>query len=165
MNRILITLLILVFSASAVMAFEPGDTVSAFALQDLEGNTVDLAELDGLLVLDFWATWCPPCKVEVPYLQKFYDDYKERGLHVIGVSTESVEVQEKFRKEMQEDGVAMDYILLVDPDRSVTTQYKIQGIPTTIFVKPDKTVIHHEVGFAPQYAEKFKEIIEDNLPE
>ena len=139
--------------------------VADFTLNDLDGNPVTISELGGLLVLDFWATWCPPCKVEIPYLQELYDDFKDQGLYVVGISTEDVATQRRFIEQMENEGVEMTYLLLVDPDATVTREYEIEGIPTTIFVKPDLTLIEREVGFIPQYAERFREIIENNLPQ
>ena len=139
--------------------------VADFTLNDLEGNPVTIGDLDGLIILDFWATWCPPCKVEIPYLQSFYDEFKDQGLRIVGISTEDVATQQRFVEQMKQDGVEITYDLLVDPNGLVTRQYGIQGIPTTIFVQPDLTQIEREVGFMPEYAVKFRQIIEDNLPE
>lgn len=138
--------------------------VADFTLNDIDGNPLTISKLDGLIILDFWATWCPPCRVEIPYLQAFYDEFKEKGLSVVGISTENEEIQKKFVEDMKKQGVDITYHLLVDPEGVVTRKYQIQGIPTTIFIKPDLTQIEREVGFTDSYAPVFREIIINNLP-
>ena len=164
MKKILLLTAVLTLTIGTMLLAEPV-RVADFTLNDLDGNPVTLGELEGLIVLDFWATWCPPCKVEIPYLQNLYDDYKAQGLHVIGISTEDISTQQRFIEQMKNDGVEMSYTLLIDPNGAITRQYNIEGIPTTIFVKPDLTQIEREVGFIPQYAERFRQIIDNNLPE
>jgi peroxiredoxin len=163
MKRLLLLTAVLTFAIGTLL-FAQSDKVNDFTLNDLDGNPVTLSELDGLIILDFWATWCPPCKVEIPYLQNLYNDYSDQGLHIIGISTEDINTQQRFIDQMRQDDVDMSYTLLIDPNGAVTRQYGIEGIPTTIFVKPDLSEIEREVGFIPQYAERFREIIENNLP-
>lgn len=166
MKRVLILIAVFALMLSALISTEREEgKVEDFTLYDLEGNPVTLSELDGLIILDFWATWCPPCRVEIPYLQSFYDEYGVEGLNIVGISTEDVETQEAFVKEMREEGIDMSYHLLVDPDGEITSLYGIRGIPTTIFIDDDLNEIDREVGFMPEYAERFRRIIEENLPE
>ena len=135
-----------------------------FTLPDLNGNEVTLSKIGGLIILDFWATWCSPCKNEIPYLQQFYDEYKEKGLTVIGVSSEAPETIKKFKKELDIKGTKISYIILVDQKRETSSKFSIRSIPTTYFIGPDGNLIKKETGFTPQYAESFKKIIEENLP-
>ncbi|MDY6914697.1 MAG: redoxin domain-containing protein [Candidatus Cloacimonadota bacterium] len=136
---------------------------SDFTLKDLEGNLVTLSELDKFIVLDFWATWCGPCKAEIPILQQIYNKYKKDGLTVVGISTEDVKTQKDFFKELEKNGTNITYIRLVDPDMSVTRKYGIRSIPTTFFINKEGILIHQEKGFAPEFADKFEDIIENNL--
>jgi peroxiredoxin len=165
MRLLTVLSLILVVSFGTISLVEAAEQkVNDFTLNDLSGKPVTLSKLEGLVILDFWATWCPPCKVEIPYLQKFYDEYKDKGLTIVGVSTESKAVQEKFLSTMRKQGIKMDYILLTDPDGKVTQKYGVQSIPTTIFTKGNLVLIERESGFAPEYEKKFRTIIEKNLP-
>ena len=167
LRRILLIGYVVIFGLSILScaAEASGTKVGDFTLNDLDGNPVTISELDGLIILDFWATWCPPCKVEIPYLQSFHEEFGSKGLYVVGISNEQEPIQRKFIEDMKTDGVEITYILLVDADGSVTREYGIRSIPTTIFVKPDLTQIEKEVGFRPEYAQKFRSIIEKNLPQ
>ncbi len=166
MKKLAILALVMALGISMVACAEAKENkIEDFTLNDLEGNPVTLSELDGLIILDFWATWCPPCKVEIPYLQSFHEEFGEQGLYVVGVSSEEVTIQKRFINDMKDEGVEMTYILLVDPEGLVTRKYGVRSIPTTIFARPDLSVIEREVGFRPEYAEKFRNIIEGNLPQ
>lgn len=134
-----------------------------FTLNDLEGNPVTLSELDKFIVLDFWATWCGPCKAEIPFLQKIYEKYQDQDLVVVGVSTESVEKQEEFFQELENEGTNVTYLRLIDPDMKVTREYGIRSIPTTFIIDKEGKLLLQEKGFAPETAVKFENIIENNI--
>ncbi len=135
-----------------------------FTLKDIDGNDVTLSEVDGLIILDFWATWCPPCKAEIPYLVEFYDNYKNRGLTVIGVSSEDAETQIGFKEDLAAGGTNITYLILVDSDREVSTMFGIKSIPTTFFISPEGKLLKKEVGFSEEFVPDFQKLIEDNLP-
>lgn len=135
-----------------------------FTLPSLEGKDVTLSELKGLIILDFWATWCPPCKEEIPYLQGFYEKYKDQGLNIIGISSEPAVTQRKFRSKQIENGNAIEYTLLVDAEGKVSKQYGIRSIPTTYFISHEGELIKKEVGFAKEFVEEYRHIIKNNLP-
>ena len=81
-NLLLITL-ILVFSVSVFA----GNKASSFTLENMQGEQVSLSDYEGKVVLvDFWATWCPPCRMEIPHFNELYEEYKDQGFEVLGVS-------------------------------------------------------------------------------
>jgi peroxiredoxin len=127
-----------------------------FSATDLEGKKVSLSDFRGKVVLlDFWATRCPPCRQEIPELQKIFDEYKDKGLVVIGASSESSGKVRQFKQKM-----GMSYPLL-----KVTTKifsaYQVRFIPTTYIIDKKGYIQHREVGFAPGRGieERFRSII------
>jgi peroxiredoxin len=96
-----------------------------FTLSDLQGKPWHLAELRGKVVLvNFWATWCPPCRKEMPDLQALYDKYKEQGFLVLSISDEGTANVVPFIKERN-----ISYPVLLDPGRKVSELYQVDGIP------------------------------------
>ncbi|UCH35915.1 MAG: TlpA family protein disulfide reductase [Armatimonadota bacterium] len=103
-----------------------------FAAQTIEGRKFALRDLRGRVVLlDFWATWCPPCRREVPELEKLWKRYKEKGLVVIGIALESGGARgvRKFAEDNK-----LTYWQVSDDRATIARKYKIRPIPTTYIV-------------------------------
>jgi cytochrome c biogenesis protein CcmG/thiol:disulfide interchange protein DsbE len=129
----------------AVGAAEPaGDAAPDFALPDLEGRTVRLSELRGkAVVIDFWATWCPPCLFQVPELNTFWKKHRDAGdVAVIGVAvdTEGAEVVAPWVAEQK-----VEYPILLG-DEGLARRFGAQGFPTLALVRPDGTLDSLHVG-------------------
>lgn len=96
-----------------------------FTLTDLQGKTWHLGDLRGKVVLvNFWATWCPPCRKEMPDLQALYDKYKDQGFLVLAISDEEAAKVAPFVAERQ-----ISYPVLLDPGDKVHQLYEVEGIP------------------------------------
>ncbi len=108
-----------------------------FALRDLRGNEVRLSEYRGRTVLlTFWATWCGPCRLEMPAFEDRYQELKDDNFIVLGVNyDEPVEDVRTFRDEF-----GLSFPLLLDPGGSVQRLYRIRGYPSSIFVDPQGVV-------------------------
>lgn len=110
-----------------------------FTLKDLNGHDVKLADFKGKpLVVNFWATWCGPCKLETPELETLWQKYKGQGLTIVGVETESAPAEiRKFAAEYH-----VTYPLLVGLDRTdLQTAFSWTGtLPTSVFVRADGTI-------------------------
>ena len=125
------------------LAFKVGDKAPAFKLTSLAGPEVTLDSLKGKVVLlDFWATWCGPCKQIMPVIQKLSEEFKDKGVAIFGVNTWE-----------KKDGAAKSYMeskkytygcLLAGEDLAKT--YGITGIPTLIIINKDGTIAKAEVG-------------------
>jgi peroxiredoxin len=115
-----------------------------FTLTDLDGNTVELASLRGkTVILDFWATWCPPCEFQVPELNAFFQAHQgDPSVEVIGISvdTDGPEVVSAWVKEKQ-----VQYPIVIG-DEDLARRYGAMGFPTLIIVAPDGTVDSRHVG-------------------
>jgi len=96
-----------------------------FTLTDLQGKSWHLRDLKGKVVLvNFWATWCPPCRKEMPDLQALYDKYKEQGLVVLSISDEEVAKVSPFIAQRK-----ISYPVLLDPGHKVAEEFVVEGIP------------------------------------
>ncbi len=96
-----------------------------FTLVDLQGTSWHLKDLRGKVVLvNFWATWCPPCRKEMPDLQALYDKYKDQGLVVLSISDEEAAKVTPFIAERK-----ISYPVLLDPGRKVNDAFAVEGIP------------------------------------
>jgi peroxiredoxin len=105
-----------------------------FTLDTLDGSQVTLSKLRGqIVVVNFWATWCLPCRAETPALEKSYAQYKDSGVVILGVNLtdqDSIREVESFVQEFR-----LTYPILLDRDGTVSnTLYQIRGLPTTFFV-------------------------------
>jgi cytochrome c biogenesis protein CcmG, thiol:disulfide interchange protein DsbE len=105
-----------------------------FTLPDVSGKSVTLASLRGKVVLlNFWATWCPPCKAEMPSMNRLYNSLRERGLEVIAVSSDnSLSAVRDFLEKNR-----VDFRVVFDEKKSVTRQFHVFSMPTTFLI--DKT--------------------------
>jgi peroxiredoxin len=102
-----------------------------FSLPTPDGKTIALAQLRGKVVfLSFWATWCPPCRVEMPSMERLYREFKDQGLVMLAVDMgESGRQVVRFMKEFR-----LTFPALLDADSQVASRYGVQGIPTTFLI-------------------------------
>jgi peroxiredoxin len=120
-----------------------GRTAPDFALPDLDGHELNAASLRGsVVVLDFWATWCGPCREELPIVQKIAADYKSQGVQVWGIA-QGEELPE-VKKWMSENGSA--FPTLLDPESKTRDQYGVQGIPALVVVGKSGKIVSYFDG-------------------
>jgi peroxiredoxin len=118
---------------------------SDFTLADISGKEHSLSDYQGKVVLvDFWATWCRPCVMEIPHLIKLYEDYSSQGFVILGVGLDK---KAKLAEFARENG--MSYVVLVD-ERGVTGKlYSVKGIPRTLIIDKKGRIAFDHTGFAP----------------
>jgi len=115
-----------------------------FVTQDLRGKPVRFAELRGKVVLlNFWATWCAPCRKEMPSMEQLHREYKERGLVVLAVSQDQGPIREvqAFAQELK-----LSFSVWHDRDGLVGRQYSIPGVPTSYLVGADGRIAYRALG-------------------
>jgi len=122
---------------------DAGDKAPNFSLPVLGGGTMKLSDLQGKpVVLNFWASWCEPCKAEMPDLVKQYELNKDKGVVFVGVDIgEGQVVVQQFAERMK-----MTFPILLDESREITKLYNIGPIPTTFFIDKDGEVVVKKEG-------------------
>lgn len=132
---------------------------TGFALPDLDGNIVHLSDFEGKVVLiDFWASWCPPCRDSIPEMIKIHDKYRDRGFTVIAIAVKDREDDVRdFLKQFD-----VTYPTLMDDDK-VSEHYGAFKVPTSFLLKKDHTVSKKYFGFSPGLVEVMEKDIEELL--
>ena len=122
---------------------EIGRLAPSFTLVDLEGNQVALSDFRGKTVfLNFWATWCPPCRAEMPEIEAVYQQYKGKGVVVIGVDI--LESESVVHQYVQQGGYSWTFVL--DTTGEVAANYQIAAIPTSFFIDREGIIQAVNIG-------------------
>ena len=125
---------------------DEGHLAPDFTLKTLEGHTVRLSEFRGkkVVLINFWATWCPPCRLEMPTMQQIYAEYKERGFEILAVNIEP-DAQQDIRDFVKE--LRLTFPILLDPDMKVSRKYHLIGLPVSILIDRQGIVRAKDVGY------------------
>jgi len=139
---IFVLALSLVVGCSKSVALEIGEKATEFTLQDMDGKNVNLSDFKGdVVILNFFATWCPPCKQEVPDFVELQNKYSAEGFSVIGISLVSAEDTKAFAKKM-----SVNYPMLID-DTVISAVYgPVRSIPTTYILDRDHKIVKVYIG-------------------
>ena len=120
-----------------------GHPAPDFTLVDLEGNQVTLSDFRGKVVfVNFWATWCPPCRAEMPEIEAVHQEYKDKGVVVIGVDI--AEPESTVRQYVQQGGFSWTFVL--DSTGEVARDYQIVAIPTSFFIDREGVIRAVNIG-------------------
>jgi thiol-disulfide isomerase/thioredoxin len=150
-------------STTVGVAPRVGYMAPGFELENLDGQTVSLESLRGRYVmLNFWATWCGPCRYEIPFIQEVYEDPAWSDSEVIIAAVnygESAALVEEFM-----EFFGLDFMVLLDSDELTARAYNISGIPTTFFI--DKDGIIKDIKLGPfrnrmEIEEKLQNLVEE----
>lgn len=141
---VILTALALAWGTASVSALDVGTRLPEIGLKDLRGQRVDLASLKGkVVIVDFLASWCAPCKQEMPVLDRLYKKYKDRGLVVVGVSVD----QELDNLKGLLKQVPVSFSVVHDADHQVAGRYKPPRMPSSYVVDRKGVVRHVHAGF------------------
>jgi peroxiredoxin len=118
-------------SGLAMMAIRPGQKLTAFTAKDLAGSSHSLDKYEGkVLLVDFWATWCGPCREELPNVKKVYAQYKDQGFAVLGISLDRQ--QSDLESYIKEQGIEWPQVF--EGGQALAEQYAVSSIPRMLLL-------------------------------
>lgn len=127
----------------ALAGLETGAEAPGFQLDTPDGASLDLTDYRGeIVLLNFWATWCAPCRTEMPLLQETFDQLSDQGFVVLGIDfDESADAVSAFREEL-----GLSFPLLLDPGGKIQQLYKVRGYPTTVVLDREGRIHTYHIG-------------------
>jgi len=145
-----------------VNALEIGQQAPDFTLKNLQGTNLNLTEQRGnIIVINFWASWCGPCRKEMPVLQKFHDKYSDLGVFVWGVNVE----QENQAGRDFLAGLNLTFPIFFDETNKISATYQVEAMPTTVIVDRNGVVRYvfrgYKAGYEKKYAKAIKKLIRE----
>lgn len=139
-----------------------GAPAPAFQAVTLQGDSIALADMRGDAVLvNIWATWCPPCRQEMPGLQALHEEYAGEGLHVLGVSIDSRSAGRDVATFTEDFGLT--FPILLDPEERVTRVFRTTGVPETFLIDREGEIVRRWIGLFDPMAEDTRASVAEAL--
>ncbi|MDI6640928.1 MAG: TlpA disulfide reductase family protein [Elusimicrobiota bacterium] len=149
-----VSLIFLVAACKSKVTTEKETPAPDFTLPKLTGKTLTLSELRGkVIILDFWATWCPPCRAEIPFFVELQNEYKEQ-LAIVGVCLDRDD-RDNIKKFIEKIGI--NYPIVMGDPKVVKDYGGIKGIPTTFIIDKNGNIRETIIGYRP------KEVFENEI--
>jgi cytochrome c biogenesis protein CcmG, thiol:disulfide interchange protein DsbE len=152
------------FLGNELFPIEVGSEAPPFQASTLDSvpRTRSLADYKGkVLLLNVWATWCEPCRVEMPSIEKLKRDFGPRGLEVVAISVDDASAKQLVRNFAKEYGLTFE--ILHDPAKSVSATYQITGYPETFIIGREGTIRKKAIGAADWNSEGNRALIRELL--
>ena len=147
-----------------VQAVSHQDVAPDFTLKSLEGSNLRLDEYKGQVVLiNFWATWCGPCRQELPLLDRIHQRYQDAGFAVLGINVEGASKADEAQAMVSKAGVT--FPVLVDEGQQVSELYALEAMPTSVVVDRDGVVRYVHLGYKPGDEAKYLEVVKQLIRE
>ena len=155
--------LLSIFAASTLASSGlAGQSAPDFVLRSASGENLRLSEYRGdVVMINFWATWCGPCRQEMPLLDDLYSRYKRVGFSLLGVN-----IDDDSRRAMaMVNELGVTFPVLFDEQKEVSKLYQVEAMPVTLLLDRDGTVRHIHHGYKPGYEQKYLNEIRSLLRE
>jgi peroxiredoxin len=151
------------FEKAGVTEFKEGQRGPGLRLAALDGRQASLQDWrDKAIVLNFWATWCQPCTVEMPTLEALWRGYRERGLVVVGVSVDRGAPRAVLDPYLKNLGLT--FPILLDPDAATAGAWRVTGIPATFLIRPGGDVVGVAMGAREWNSNEMRALVDTLLP-
>ncbi|MDJ0711003.1 MAG: TlpA disulfide reductase family protein [Woeseiaceae bacterium] len=153
LKNAIVALLLSVFAATSLASSGlEGQAAPDFALKSSTGENMRLSEYRGdVVMINFWATWCGPCRQEMPLLDELYQRYSRVGFNLLGVN-----IDDDSRRAMQMiEELGVDFPVLFDASKRVSKLYDVDAMPVTVLVDREGTVRYVHQGYKPGYEDKY----------
>jgi thiol-disulfide isomerase/thioredoxin len=151
--------LALALAASVAAAEEPPPPFPDLELAGADGGSIRLSQLKGnVILLNVWATWCGPCRMELPIVQKMYDKYSDRNFVVLAVNIDAD--RRRIEPFLKRYNLSLPIYYAAPEEAGAMTS---MGIPSTFILGPDRALIDRAVGYSPDVEERWKQTIEKHL--
>ncbi len=153
LKNAIVALLLSVFAATSLASSKlEGQAAPDFALKSSTGENMRLSEYRGdVVMVNFWATWCGPCRQEMPLLDELYQRYSRVGFNLLGVN-----IDDDSRRAMQMiEELGVNFPVLFDATKQVSELYDVDAMPVTVIIDREGTVRYVHQGYKPGYEDKY----------
>jgi len=151
------------FEKAGVVELKEGQPAPGVTLLTLDGGRASLTDhRDKLVVLNFWATWCQPCTVEMPSLEALWQRYRDRGLIVVAVSVDRG--APKALLEPYVRNLKLTFPILLDPESKTSDRWRVTALPATFLVRPGGEVAGMAMGAREWNSDEMRALVERLLP-
>jgi len=145
------------FARAAEQGLTPKEQAPDFTLRSNHNANLRLADMRGeVVMINFWATWCGPCRQEMPLLEKLYTKYQPAGFKILAINIEKD--SEKADKFIEDIGIS--YPVLYDSESTVSKLYDVEAMPSTMFIDREGNFRYLHKGYKPGDEESYKKVIQ-----
>ncbi|MGP4081848.1 peroxiredoxin family protein [Pseudalkalibacillus sp. R45] len=133
--------------AKKVTGIKQGNIAPDFTLETMDGGSVKLSDFKGKnIIVNFWATWCPPCRAEMPEMQEYYEANKDNNFVILAVNMTKTEKSQMDVKQFVEEDFELTFPVVMDLKHEVTNTYEVTGYPTSYFIDKEGVIQYKVVG-------------------
>ena len=165
MNKLKRTFFVSMFLSLFVVSAHAGNIQGPapdFTLKSRSGENIKLSELRGeVVMLNFWASWCAPCRQEMPLLEALYKKYSDLGFTILAVNVE----EDSSKADILLKDIPVTFPVLFDNTNQVTKLYKVVAMPSTVIIDRDGNMRYLHRGYLPGYEEEYKKQVSELIRE